>query len=216
MVADNIVVMALSAKYCLGVKDGSTGNTIRGNVLVPSANGQSIQMTADSLTGTIFTDATPARYSLDDGSTTVDVVGLRARSRRSRSLRRSGSGDGFDTAGRDARRNRSDRAPADLFRDGPDDPGVASTTCGLYPDKSGIYLNYRGQSEKYLAGSHLRTATAEVGTSEIPAADRGPVRVQAALREREVDRRPGGPSPERPSTRTRRCYGMRARRPPLR
>lgn len=75
VVRGNTVVMASGSKYALGIKNGSTGNTVQNNIL---AGATAIVMTPDSLAGTVFAEGSPANYSTDDGDSTGSVEAFKS------------------------------------------------------------------------------------------------------------------------------------------
>jgi hypothetical protein len=69
VISNNFIYMAPGAKYCIGVKGGSIGTTLIGNVTIGKYG---VVMTPDSLTGTKFTPANPVVYSIDDGNSSIN------------------------------------------------------------------------------------------------------------------------------------------------
>jgi hypothetical protein len=67
-ITNNTILMASNGRWCINIKDGSFGATLRNNILLNNNGGRgSIDISADSLTGfTSDFNVTADRFSLDD------------------------------------------------------------------------------------------------------------------------------------------------------
>jgi parallel beta-helix repeat protein len=80
LVVNNTIVVASDGRWAVNIKNGSTGNTLRNNILYNyhSFRG-SINVLADSLSGfTSDTNALMDRFSTDDGSSILTLAGWQA------------------------------------------------------------------------------------------------------------------------------------------